>query len=77
VDLDVDPSVVFDGNVDVDPFVDLDLAPSVVRDEDSATPSQSRCKVDGGVEVYVAVQRRGHATTSTSTSTSRRRSRPF
>jgi len=70
VDLDVDSNVVLDGNVDVDPFVDLDLTRSVILDEDSATPGRSRCKVDGGVEVYVAVQRQGLATTSTSTSTS-------
>ena len=67
-DLDVDSNVVLDGDVDVDPFVDLDLPPSAILDEDSATPSQSRCKVDGGVEVYVAVQRQGLASTSTSTS---------
>ena len=45
-DLDVDSNVVLDGNVDLDSFVDLDLAPSTILDEDSATPSKSRCKVE-------------------------------
>jgi hypothetical protein len=63
-------NVVLDGNVDVAPFVDLDLAPSAILDEDAATSGRSRCKVDGGVFVYVAVQRQGVATTSRSTSTS-------
>jgi hypothetical protein len=63
--------VEFDVAVDVEPIADLHLDHrSRFFDEDSATPSKSRCKVDGGVEVYVAVQRQGLATTSTSTSTS-------
>jgi hypothetical protein len=70
-DLDVDPRVEFDGDVEVDPLVDLDLVPSsAILDEDSATPCRSRYKVHGGVDVYVAVQRLGLATTSTTTSTS-------
>jgi hypothetical protein len=70
VDFDVDPNLVLDGNVDLDPLVDLDLAPSTIPDEDSGTPGKSRCKVEGGVSVYVAVQRQRLATTSTSNSTS-------
>jgi hypothetical protein len=65
------PNVEVDVAVDVEPIVDLHLDHRLrFFEEDSATPSKSRCKVDGGVEVYVAVQRQGLATTSTSTSTS-------
>jgi hypothetical protein len=66
-DLDVDSNVVLDGNVDVDPFVDLDLAPARAPRRGFNDTKQSRCKVDGGVDVFVAVQRQGLATTSTST----------
>jgi hypothetical protein len=42
-------NVVLDGDVELDPFVDLDLVP--VRDprREFCDTSKSRCKVDGGV----------------------------
>jgi hypothetical protein len=58
VDLVLDPHVEVDGDVDVDPVVDLDLDP---RQESSTrvlreTPHRSTYKVEDGVDVYVAVQ---------------------
>jgi hypothetical protein len=53
-----------DGDVNVDPIVDLDIDPRFL-DEESVTPERSTCKVDDGVNLYVAVklkvlgQRRG------------------
>jgi hypothetical protein len=70
-DLDVD-SLELDGDVEVDPIVDIDLDPrSAVSRRAFLRPNRrSTCKVKDGVEVYVAVKVEVLGATSWSTSTS-------
>jgi hypothetical protein len=64
--------VELDGDVEVDPLVDLDLdRRSAILDEDSMViTGRSTCKVKEGVDVHGAVQRRGLGSTTPTTSTS-------
>ncbi len=67
-DLDVDPPLELDGDVEVDPIVDLDLDPRSATSRRGlcvTMTGRSTCKVNEGVDVYVALkvkvsgQRRG------------------
>jgi len=62
-DQDLDQHLEFDGDVEVDPVVDLDLGPrpGAPSTRDSCASRGSTCKVDGGVDVavFVKVFRRG------------------
>jgi hypothetical protein len=73
--LDVDPHLELDGDVDVDPSVDLDLdrAPRFLDDDCATMTARSTCKVNEGVDVYVAVKGQSIGSTSTPRSTSSER----
>jgi len=56
-DLDVDPRRELDGDVVVDPIVDVDLDPrsTITRRASATVTGRSTCKVKDGVDGYVAV----------------------